>query len=190
MFEAMFETMFEKKFETTLKTTLEISLSYFNSHYVGLIHTAVAVLALILGWRVIARPKGTKTHKTLGYCYVLLMLALNGTALFIHSLFVFGPFHIAALISLTSICVGVLAPILKIPNAINVHYECMSWSYVGLWAAFFSEAVTRLPWVVGGAAFASSVILASLVTCLVGGTIIYRRRPQWSHAAVSNNVRA
>ncbi|ABD83077.1 DUF2306 domain-containing protein [Saccharophagus degradans] len=154
-------------------------LSYFGSHQVGLIHTLCAVLALLVGWRVLAKPKGGKSHKLWGFSYVMLMLALNISALFIHNLFVFGPFHIAALFSLITVCIGIVAALPHTPHALRLHFDCMSWSYVGLMAAFFSEGITRLPWLASGAAFTGSVILMSLITCVIGGITIHLRRPKW-----------
>lgn len=167
---------------------------YFSSGAIGFLHTFLAIAAMVTGWVVLARKKGNRTHRLLGYGYALFMLGLNGSALFIHSLFTFGPFHFAALLSLLTLCVGVTAPMLArryngkssatAKRFMNVHYECMSWSYIGLLAAFFSEIVTRLPWAESGVNFALSVTLASITVCIVGGIAMHLRRPKPAGASV------
>lgn len=52
----------------------------------------------------------------------------------------------------------------------------MSWSYVGLLAAFASEVVTRSPWADSGPSFALSILLATATVLLVGGIVIHHYR--------------
>jgi uncharacterized membrane protein len=62
----------------------------------GWFHTAAAVAALVAGAVVLLRGKGTRSHRRLGWTYVVAMIALNVTALAIYRLTgSFGPFHIA-----------------------------------------------------------------------------------------------
>jgi uncharacterized membrane protein len=73
----------------------------------GFVHIALAVAALASGLAVALLPKGTRRHRLLGRVYVASMLGLNLTALAIYNLFgVFGPFHVAALISLATVAAG------------------------------------------------------------------------------------
>lgn len=149
---------------------------FFTTGSLGLTHTLFAVLAMVSGWRVLAMPKGNRLHKMTGYVYVGAMVAMNFTGLFVQSLFRFGPFHWLALISLATVIVGVRAArsIGRKTGALNKHYELMSWSYVGLLAAFVSEVVTRTPWAVNGLSFALSVLMATTTVMLVGKIVIRR----------------
>ena len=75
----------------------------------GLAHTFFGVAALLLGLLVVFRRKGTRTHRRIGQAYLLAMLALNVTGLMIYDLYGrFGPFHVAAAISLATIVAGFL----------------------------------------------------------------------------------
>lgn len=72
---------------------------------VGQLHLAAALMALAAGGLMLRRPKGTRSHRRSGWLYVASMLTLNGTALLIYRLTGrFGPFHIAALVSLGQPC--------------------------------------------------------------------------------------
>jgi len=75
----------------------------------GLVHLACAVVALGAGAGVLLLRKGTRRHRRLGWVYVAAMLGLNLTALLIYRLFGrFGPFHLAALLSLVTVLAGLL----------------------------------------------------------------------------------
>jgi hypothetical protein len=53
----------------------------------------------------------------------------------------------------------------------------MSWSYVGLCAAFAAEIIVRTPVVQGiGVNFGIAVVIASVLVLSVGGAIIWRQR--------------
>ena len=47
------------------------------------LHLAAALLALLIGAVVMARPKGSYSHKTLGWMWVVLMLCTSATSAFI-----------------------------------------------------------------------------------------------------------
>jgi uncharacterized membrane protein len=103
-----------------------------------LLHTAPAVGALALGL-IMLQPKGTPRHRRIGQAYVLTMLFLNLTALSIYHLFGrFGPFHVASIISLATICAGFIPVFIRRPRIgwMDLHAHFMCWSYVGLVAAF------------------------------------------------------
>lgn len=156
----------------------------FTSGFVGLVHTALALIAIITGVLVLAeRPLArnrTSFHQVMGGVYVVTMLLLNSSALAIQNLYIFGPFHVAAVVSLVTVCVGVLAPLLKFNHWLDIHYSCMCWSYVGLVAALFSELISRLPVAVGLLGFGGSVFLTSVVVCILGGCVIQRSRVRFS----------
>ncbi|MEO8357625.1 MAG: DUF2306 domain-containing protein [Chloroflexota bacterium] len=141
-------------------------------------HIGTAISALVFGLCVFFTRKGTRLHKQLGYAYFFNMLGLNISALFIYQLTGhFGPFHGAAFASLLTLMAGFIPAYLRLPNGrwLELHYEFMNWSYVGLVAAAMSEAATRLP----SAPFWPAVALGSFVVFLVGGSLIARGRSKY-----------
>lgn len=121
-------------------------MNSYQFDVLGLIHFISALAAMLFGMIVLLKKKGTKTHKQLGYLYAVSMLVLNITALMIYKLFgYFGPFHIAAVISLATLLGGIIPAYLKKPEKtwLEFHYEFMNWSIIGLYAAFWSETFSR-----------------------------------------------
>jgi hypothetical protein len=113
------------------------------------------------------------------------MLGLNISALFIYRLTGhFGPFHGAALASLLTLMAGFSAAYLHLPHGrwLELHYEFMNWSYVGLVAAGLSEATTRLP----SAPFWPAVFVATLIVFLMGGLLIARERSKYHFEAMAS----
>jgi len=113
----------------------------------GFLHLASAFGALAFGLLVLLLRKGTPLHRQIGYGYVAAMAIVNVTALMIYDLFGgFGPFHLAALISLVTL-VGGIVPARRRPPPrgwLPWHAYWMSWSYVGLLAALVAETATRM----------------------------------------------
>ena len=111
----------------------------------------------------------------LGRGYLVMMLALNGTALAIYELFGrFGLFHWMALISLATLVMGFVPTQRRVAGWMPRHAYFMSGSYVGLWAAFASELLTRtsvLP-------FFGAVAVASTAVIVAGVWLMQRRIPQ------------
>lgn len=158
---------------------------------IGQLHLAAAVLAMFAGAAVLLAPgKGGRRHRRLGWLYAGAMLALNATALMIYRLFGgFGPFHAFALISLVGLVLGVRAGRQARSARLSMasqrraqvaehHYFWMTWSYVGLIAAFASETITRLPALRpvlgGGRMFGIAVAVATLVIVAIGSQWIRR----------------
>jgi len=120
------------------------------------------------------------------------MALLNVSALLIYRLFGgFGPFHVAAIVSLVTLLGGTVSAVqlrrhIAARNAggraraAERHYMWMTWSYVGLLAAAASEVATRVPAfrlrVGGGAVFGLVVTTATLIVVAVGARTIKRRR--------------
>jgi uncharacterized membrane protein len=159
----------------------------------GMVHFGFAITALLAGMAIFTIAKGTRLHRALGYVYVASMIVLNVSGLTIYRLFgTFGPFHAFAIISLVTVIAGFLPVYLKRPRGgwLQLHYDIISWSYVGLLAAAASEVLTRVPVFDGtGAAFAAGVALASLLIFAVGGFLITRKR-QAVIASVLRRMRA
>ena len=142
----------------------------------GLVHGLLGFLALLLGLVVILLPKGTRRHRKVGFAYVIAMVALNLTALWIFDLTGrFGPFHVAAIISLVTIIAGWLPAAYRRPREwMALHGIFMGWAYVGLVAAFLAEIAVRVP----GIGFSSGVTMAFVITVAGGATLIHRRVPE------------
>lgn len=141
----------------------------------GIAHVSLATGALVLGALVVLRRKGDRLHRTLGHLYVGAMLGTNVTALCIYRLFgVFGPFHLAALLSLATTVAGLVPVVARWPRRTwyEYHARFMSWSYVGLVAAAVSEALVRIP----SAPFAPAVLAATLGVTVLGAFLIHGRR--------------
>ncbi|MGE3316261.1 MAG: DUF2306 domain-containing protein [Planctomycetaceae bacterium] len=148
-------------------------------HPVGFVHVLCAVTALVLGVLIFAITKGTRLHAYLGHAYVVSMVGLNVTALLIYRLIGgFGPFHVAAFISLATLLYGYAAVWTRRPadRWLTIHYHAMSWSYVGLLAAAVSESIVRIDvmrqFISSRINFGIAVSVASGVVCIAGGWII------------------
>lgn len=112
----------------------------------GWVHIVSALAALSLGGFVVLSRKGTPTHRLMGLGYVFASLLLDISALSLYDMTGhFGPFHVGAIFNLVCVLIGVSAPILRNGNWLNRHYRWMGWSYFGLMAAGFAEAVVRIP---------------------------------------------
>ena len=86
----------------------------------GIIHTALAVIALAAGLAIFTITKGTKRHRAIGYIYVICMVGMNLTALMIYRLFGrFGPFHVFAVVSLVTVMMGFIPALTKRPTRTN-----------------------------------------------------------------------
>jgi uncharacterized membrane protein len=145
----------------------------------GSIHLLSAILAMLAGGLVIAMPKSGLLHRRLGYLYVISMLVLNGTAFQIYHLFGrFGPFHGLAVMSLICLLGGFIPALARkrVANWLHWHYYFMTWSIVGLYAAFWAELFTRtLPM----GQFWSLVLVASGVTSGIGFYVIRKQAPRF-----------
>ena len=139
-------------------------IDHLAAHSLGLAHLLLALGALALGSAVVLSRKGTRPHRWLGRGYVLLMVALNGTALMIYELFGgFGPFHWMALASLAVILVGYLPARSRPAGWMPRHAYFMTGSYVGLVAATVAEVAGRVPnWSFGWSVFISSVVVTAV----------------------------
>lgn len=116
---------------------MENMIAHLQSHLLGLVHLLTALAAMACGTAVIFAPKGTRKHRLLGRSYLLLMLAMNGTALLIYELFGrFGPFHWMVLVSLASVIGGYLAVWRKVPGwqfGPSVAISSIVVIFVGIW---------------------------------------------------------
>jgi uncharacterized membrane protein len=140
----------------------------------GLVHALIGIAALLVGFAVLVSRKGTRRHRLMGRWYVAAMVVLNLTALMIYDLFGrFGPFHVAALVSLATTIAGFVPAYRRRPPVawMERHAVLMCWSYVGLLAAFIAEIAARVP----GVGFGPAVAGATAITIGGGAILIHTR---------------
>jgi uncharacterized membrane protein len=144
---------------------------------IGMLHLLSAGVSLIVGSWVLFSRKGTQLHKKIGYAYALAMVVVNVTAFCIYRLFSgFGPFHVAAIISLLTLVAGMVPAILRKPkNWFDLHFAFMYYSVIGLYAAFVSETLVRIP----GTHFGSMVGFATCLVMFIGIGFFQWKRKQW-----------
>ncbi|MFK7792563.1 MAG: DUF2306 domain-containing protein [Devosiaceae bacterium] len=95
------------------------------------VHAFAAILAFLLGGIQLAAPKGTFPHRTMGYVWVLLMAIVAGTALFIYTIRMIGPFspiHLLAIYTLYSLVSAVRS---ARKSDIKAHKSAMLTTYIG-----------------------------------------------------------
>lgn len=162
-------------------------MNYFYHDYIGFIHLVTAIIAMITGSMILVMKKGTLNHKRVGYIYVAAMLALLVTAFMIYRLWgVWGLFHYAAVISSVTLLGGFLPIIFQYPekNYIAFHFSFMYWSVMGLYGAFFSEIMTRVPNLLYGDTGPSTMFFNFLgitvgLVMTIGGIYFYKNKDRW-----------
>jgi len=100
-------------------------------------HVVAATSALLLGAAVVLRKKGTQPHRLVGAAYVVTLVVVDSAALSVHHEATFGVFHVLAIVSLTTVAVGVVPLLMgrRSPEVFAMHAYCMVWTYAGLVAA-------------------------------------------------------
>lgn len=145
---------------------------------IGWIHVTSSLAAVVLGSFVLGTRKGNILHKRIGYGYIASMLLVNLSAFGLYRLTGrFGPFHLAAIISLLSVLAGTL-PLYyrtRIKSWKVLHFTFLYYSVIGLYAALFSEIIVRVP----GIRFWWSVAGATFVTMLLGVAYFQSKRASW-----------
>jgi uncharacterized membrane protein len=146
----------------------------------GLTHTMIGIAALVLGLVVVMGSKGTASHRLWGSFYVVAMVLLNASALAIYDLSgAFNTFHVFAIFSLITVAAGWIPALLRRRGSEwrVQHAMYMTWSYVGLVAAFAAELVTRLAPFRSGRAFGIAVAGVTLAVVAAGAVLIRRNVP-------------
>lgn len=145
---------------------------------IGLIHFLSSLLALFFGSLILFLKKGTNTHKKMGYAYMLSMSILLTTSFMIYRLFNgFGIFHYAAILSAVTLILGMIPVLTKKPRTkwLIRHFSFMYWSVIGLYTAFVSEILTRIP----ETPFFSMVGLATVIIIILGTLFFLKNRKKW-----------
>lgn len=144
---------------------------------IGLFHLVAALVALITGTLVLIKTKGTIFHKRIGYIYSVSMVLMNLSAFGLYNLFgTWGIFHYGAVVSLLTVVGGMAAAIRRKPKWIYRHLAFMYWSVIGLYAAFFSEAFTRIP----ATPFFGMVGIATGATMFIGAYAFHKNKKKWA----------
>lgn len=148
-----------------------------NYPLVSLLHMATAVIAIVAGLFVLLQVKGTRRHRRIGYLYVAAMVTLNVSSFFIFRLTgEFSPFHVAAFLSLATVVAGFVPVFWRRPAEgwLEVHFQFMAWSYIGLLAAAAAELAVRIP----ESPFWWAVIVGSAVIIMAGALVLAHNRPK------------
>jgi len=153
----------------------------------GLMHLIASIIAMATGMLVLASPKGTSRHKTIGYIYTLSIITLNVTAFIIYELYgKFGVFHALAVVSSLTLIAGIYPMITKnSKNYIQTHMIYMYWSVIGLYCAFMAELFSRLPKILftdsefNMNSFYIGVFIGTAVVMFIGVWYYKNKKPIW-----------
>ena len=85
------------------------------------VHAFAAMATFVLGSVQMLAPKGTIPHRTFGWAWVVLMMTVAISSLFIHTIRSFGPFSAIHLISVFVIVVTPLAAITARRHRVRRH---------------------------------------------------------------------
>lgn len=150
----------------------------FVNTSLGWFHLVSALIAMVAGAYVLFKPKGTTRHKQIGYIYVTSMILVCGSALGIYNLTgKFGVFHILAFVGFATLIAGMIPILLKnIKTEHRIfHLWFMYYSVLGLYSAFASELIVRVP----DKPFYTMVGIATCVIFLIGSAFIFWKERVW-----------
>ncbi len=88
-------------------------------------HAAFAFAAIGVGAAQFMAPKGTLSHRTIGWTWATLMVLVAGTSLFIHTIRTWGPWSPIHLLSLFTLAVVPLAVLRARQHNIRAHRIAM-----------------------------------------------------------------
>jgi uncharacterized membrane protein len=92
-------------------------------------HAAFAFAAIGLGAAQLLAPRGTWSHRRLGWAWATLMILVAGTALFIHTIRTWGPWSPIHLLSLFTLAVVPLAVLRARQHNVRAHRQAMIWIF-------------------------------------------------------------
>ena len=152
----------------------------------GVVHTIASLVALVCGFRALARDREIKPGNLLGQVYLVATVVTAATALVIfqhHGRF--GPGHALAIVTLVAVAVGSIAAFTRVFGRWSRDMQAVAYSSTLLFHLIpgFTEALTRLPF--GDPVFRNAeapefraIYGALLLLFLVGITFQLR----WLHA--------
>ncbi|MEM0961659.1 MAG: DUF2306 domain-containing protein [Bacteroidota bacterium] len=161
----------------------------------AVVHTLLGVVALVTGATVLVRRKGDRMHRLVGRVYAVTMATLcllsfglrDTTPMFAG----YGPFHVAAVISLVTVTAGVVVAWRRRPGWLEGHYQWMTWSYIGLVMATGGHVMHPVFRVLRDVGIHASVALAvSLFAVwglppIIGSRWLARRKKAWDAVPLS-----
>jgi uncharacterized membrane protein len=107
------------------------------------VHAFAAMAAFTLGVVQLAAPKGTLPHRTIGWIWVVLMLAIAASSFFIHEIRLWGPFSPIHLLSIFTLVMLPLAVLEAHRHNVIAHRNAMLGMFLG--ALVIAGAFTLLP---------------------------------------------
>ena len=108
---------------------MDLSLLNGEQHPIP-VHAYAALIAVVLGGIQLSQPKGTRSHKYIGYVWVSLMLFVSVSSFWIHSIKLvglFSPIHLLSIFTIWSVFEAIRS--VRTGNIIK-HKRMMSLLYV------------------------------------------------------------
>ena len=119
----------------------------FGLTTLGIIHTAISLVAVVCGFWALARYKEITAQTSLGRTYLIttLLTALTGLGIFQHG--GFGPPHALAILTLLALAVGFTASVTGVLGRRSRYLQAICYSLTVLFHMIpgFTETLTRLP---------------------------------------------
>ncbi len=107
------------------------------------VHAFAAIAAFALGVVQLAAPKGTLPHRTVGWVWVTLMMAVAVSAFFIHELRIWGPWSPIHLLAISTLAMLPGAVRHARRHKVESHRRAMMGLFLG--ALLIAGAFTFLP---------------------------------------------
>ncbi len=157
---------------------------------VGAVHLIFSLVAVLAGAVVLMLDKGTRWHRSWGHAYTWAMVGVVVTSFGMYNMTGrWGPFHVFAAVAGVTLLAGIGMVLLRRPRGgwLEGHATTMSWSYIGLMAAFAAESLSRfvMPYAVSRfdgqgqllGIFWSAVGVATFATVAAGWWLVKTRLP-------------
>jgi uncharacterized membrane protein len=114
---------------------------------IGIVHTAISMVALVSGCWTLARHKQISTDNVSGRTYLLSTLLTAASGLFIFQHGGFGPPHVLAILTLLALAIGALAAYGRVFGGFSRYVQAIFFSATMLFHLIpgFTESLTRLP---------------------------------------------
>jgi uncharacterized membrane protein len=107
------------------------------------LHAFAAITAFGLGLIQLAAPKGTVPHRTVGWVWVALMVAVSVSAFFVHEIRLWGPWSPIHLLAIFTLVMLPLAVLHARRHAVERHRKAMLSIFAG--ALLIAGLFTFLP---------------------------------------------
>jgi uncharacterized membrane protein len=119
----------------------------FGLTSLGVVHTAISLVAVVCGFWALARDKEISTQNSLGRTYLVttLLTAVSGLFIFQHG--GFGPPHVLSILTILALAVGGVAALTSTFGGWSRYVQAICFSATMLFHMIpgFTETLTRLP---------------------------------------------